>query len=251
MARTVWIRSLPSIYTTAVPAAYREASAQPGKVTRLDYDSEDYARDSAPITKTAYVYTPYGYDENDAEKRYNILYLMHGWGGHAGEYFEYADIKNMFDNLIERGDIPPIIIVSATFYNPERISDERFGVLSKEYEEEQKRLKLQCSELESSLDSRKKKTDEIRSFANLVEQYTNITEVTSELLHVLIDRIVIHEKEVADDEIIMKVDIYYRFIGSIGNEVGKDLKAPKIHHRRWAKKPEFIYEDETGENGVQ
>ena len=82
-------------YTAAVPAAYREASAQPGKVTRLDYDSEDYVRDSAPITKTAYVYTPYGYDENDTETRYNILYLMHGWGGHEGEYFEYADIKNM------------------------------------------------------------------------------------------------------------------------------------------------------------
>ena len=110
-------------YTTAVPAAYREASAQPGKVTRLDYDSEDYARDSAPITKTAYIYTPYGYDENDTETRYNTLYLMHGWGGHAGEYFEYADIKNMFDNLIERGDIPPIIIVSATFYNPNSSTD--------------------------------------------------------------------------------------------------------------------------------
>lgn len=110
-------------YTAAVPAAYREASARPGKVTRLDYDSEDYARDSAPITKTAYIYTPYGYDENDTETHYNILYLMHGWGGHAGEYFEYADIKNMFDNLIERGDIPPIIIVSATFYNPNSSTD--------------------------------------------------------------------------------------------------------------------------------
>ena len=110
-------------YTAAVPAAYREASARPGKVTRLEYDSEDYVRDSAPITKTAYVYTPYGYDENDTEKRYDILYLMHGWGGHAGEYFEYADITNMFDNLIERGDIPPIIIVSATFYNPNSSTD--------------------------------------------------------------------------------------------------------------------------------
>ena len=57
-----------------MPAAYREASARPGKVTRLDYDSEDYARDSAPINKTAYVYPPYGYDENDTEKRYDILY---------------------------------------------------------------------------------------------------------------------------------------------------------------------------------
>ena len=104
-------------YTATVPAAYRESSARPGKVIRLDYDSEDYVRDSSPITKTAYVYTPYGYDENDTEKRYDILYLMHGWGGHAGEYFEFASQKNMFDNLIEKGEIKPVIIVSATFYN--------------------------------------------------------------------------------------------------------------------------------------
>ena len=126
-------------YTVAVPAAYREASARPGKVTRLEYDSEDYVRDSAPITKTAYIYTPYGYDENDTETRYNILYLMHGWGGHAGEYFEYADIKNMFDNLIECGDIPPMIIVSATFYNPNSSTDfsssiEEFRAFHLDYE---------------------------------------------------------------------------------------------------------------------
>ncbi|MBQ9662628.1 MAG: hypothetical protein IJV40_05705 [Oscillospiraceae bacterium] len=71
-------------YTTSVPAAYLQASAQPGTVTRLDYESRDYVRDSAPITKTAWVYTPCGYDESDLQTRYNILYLMHGWGGHAG-----------------------------------------------------------------------------------------------------------------------------------------------------------------------
>ena len=84
-------------YTTAVPAAYQAASAQPGTVTRLDYESRDYVRDSAPIIKTAYVYTPYGYDENDTETRYNILYLMHGWGGRAGEYFSYTETKNGSD----------------------------------------------------------------------------------------------------------------------------------------------------------
>jgi hypothetical protein len=83
----------------------------------VDYDSKDYVRDGAAITKTAYVYTPYGYDENDEETRYNIIYLMHGWSGHAGEYFEYTSTKNVFDHLIENGDIPPVIIVSATFYN--------------------------------------------------------------------------------------------------------------------------------------
>ena len=104
-------------FTSQVPAAYRSASAQPGTVTRLDYASKDYVRDESPVTKTAYIYTPYGYDENDENTRYNILYLMHGWGGHDGEYFEYTATKNVFDHLIENGDIPPLIIVSATFYN--------------------------------------------------------------------------------------------------------------------------------------
>ena len=110
-------------YTTVVPYSYKAASDHPGTVTRVDYDSKDYVRDGAAITKTAYVYTPYGYDENDEETRYNIIYLMHGWGGHAGEYFEYTSTKNVFDHLIENGDIPPVIIVSATFYNDNSDTD--------------------------------------------------------------------------------------------------------------------------------
>ena len=110
-------------YTTAVPSSYKTESDYPGNVTRLDYASKDYVGDGAAITKTAYVYTPYGYDENDEETRYDILYLMHGWGGHAGEYFEYTSTKNVFDHLIENGDIPPIIIVSATFYNENSNTD--------------------------------------------------------------------------------------------------------------------------------
>ena len=110
-------------YTTAVPSSYKTASDHSGTVTRLDYDSKDYVRNGAAITKTAYVYTPYGYDENDEETRYNIVYLMHGWGGHAGEYFEYTSTKNVFDHLIENGDIPPVIIVSATFYNKNSNTD--------------------------------------------------------------------------------------------------------------------------------
>ena len=105
--------------TQAVPDEYFEAAGQQGTVVRMDYDSEDYVRDGSPVTKTAYIYLPYGYDENDTETRYDILYLMHGWGGQEGEYFTYHDesIKNMFDHLIEDGEMPPTIIVSATFYN--------------------------------------------------------------------------------------------------------------------------------------
>lgn len=103
-------------WTVAVPAEYTSPADEQGMIEQLDYASKDYVRDGSDITKTAYVYTPYGYDES-GDEQYNILYLMHGWGGRAGEYFDFAATKNMFDNLIEKGDIPPIIIVSATFYN--------------------------------------------------------------------------------------------------------------------------------------
>ena len=109
-------------WTVAVPAEYTSPADEQGKVERLDYASKDYVRDESDITKTAYVYTPYGYDES-GDERYNILYLMHGWGGRAGEYFDFTATKNMFDNLIEKGDIPPIIIVSATFYNENSRTD--------------------------------------------------------------------------------------------------------------------------------
>ena len=118
-------------WTEAVPNEYLTSSGQPGTVERLDYKSRDFLRDGGSITKTAYVYLPYGYDESGSE-RYDILYLMHGWGGRAGEYF-YESQKNMFDRLIENGEIAPMIIVSATFYNDN--SDRDFGSSIDEFHE--------------------------------------------------------------------------------------------------------------------
>ena len=64
--------------------------------------------------------------------------------------------------------------------------------------------------------------------------YTNITELTEELLHTLIEKVVVHEKEVIDGETVMRIDIYYRFIGKVGNEKVEALKATKS---RWGSMP--------------
>lgn len=80
----------------------------------------------------------------------------------------------------------------------------------------------------SNMSSFTKKARSAKAFAEQVEQYTDITEVTAELLHALVENIVVHEKEVVDGQIIMRVDIYYRFIGKIGAMDGEDLQAPKI-----------------------
>lgn len=111
--------------TLSVPSEYMEDAEKQANVVRIEYDSKDYIRDGSPITKTAYVYLPYGYDESNTETRYDIVYLMHGLGGREGEYFDMGTMKNMFDNLIAKGDMKPTIMVSATFYNEN--SDRSFG----------------------------------------------------------------------------------------------------------------------------
>ena len=104
-------------WTKSIPAEYFAPSTQPGSVVSLDYQTRDYAGDGSDITKTVFIYLPNGYDPSDTETHYNVLYLMHGWGGHGGEYFEFDSQKNLFDNLMEKGDTPPLIIVSPSFYH--------------------------------------------------------------------------------------------------------------------------------------
>lgn len=108
------------------------------------------------------------------------------------------------------------------------ISDDRYVALSADYEAEATKLKDRYYELQGLLDAFVKQSRDAKEFAKLVEPYIYITELTEELLHTLIDKIVVHEKEVVDGEIVMKVDIYYRFIGKVCNADGEALKAPKI-----------------------
>ena len=60
------------------------------------------------------VYLPAGYDEN---KKYNILYLMHGTGDNE-EYWllTHPENKVMLDQMIEQEVIDPLIVVTPTFY---------------------------------------------------------------------------------------------------------------------------------------
>ncbi len=99
----------------AVPEKYDGAEPeQAGTVEEVVYETKAYATDERSVTKTAYVYLPYGYSE---EKEYNILYLMHGTGDDEKYWLKTNPYnKTMLDNLIASGDIQPLIVVTPTFY---------------------------------------------------------------------------------------------------------------------------------------
>lgn len=104
-------------YLEAIPAAYFENLDRPGQVIQVTYESQDYTGDDTAITKPAFVYLPYGYDESDTDTQYDILYLMHGWTMTANDFLGEgrSNLVNILDNMIAFGDIPPVIVVSATF----------------------------------------------------------------------------------------------------------------------------------------
>ena len=105
-----------------------------------------------------------------------------------------------------------------------RIPDERYEALSASYEEEAKKLKERYLELQSRIASYGENSKSSVDFAELIARYSDITELTEELLNTLVEKIVVHEREDVDGEYLMRVEIYYRFIGSVGGERGDVLR---------------------------
>lgn len=97
------------------------------------------------------------------------------------------------------------------------ISEERYIAMSVNMENELSSLKTRLAELSEYLSDFEKSHKDVKAFAELIKRYIGITELTEELVHMLIEKIVVHGKEVIDNETVIKIDIYYRFIGNVQN----------------------------------
>ena len=118
----------------AVPVSLdSEECPEQGRVVSLTYDTKAYATDERDVEKTAYVYLPYGYsDEND----YNILYLMHGTGDAEAYWLvEHPYNVTLLDNMIYLGLTDPLIVVTPTWYTEDDYMDDP-DVLTYNYGEE-------------------------------------------------------------------------------------------------------------------
>jgi site-specific DNA recombinase len=99
-----------------------------------------------------------------------------------------------------------------------RLSEERYQKLSAEYEAEQKSLTERTKVLETELSQQKESADNIGKFLNIVRKYTDIRELTPELLREFIEKIVVHEPEKIAGRRQQEIEIHYNFIGEIEPE---------------------------------
>jgi len=74
-----------------------------GKLETIGYDSK-----TVGTQRKMQVYTPPGYT---ADKKYPVLYLLHGIGGDETEWERFATPDILLDNLIAEGKAVPMIIV--------------------------------------------------------------------------------------------------------------------------------------------
>lgn len=96
-----------------------------------------------------------------------------------------------------------------------KITDDRFRNLSFNYDKEQQELKLKIEQLSKDIENTEKKETDITQFISNVKKYTEITELTPEILNELIEKILIHQAEKINGKKVQEIDIYYRGVGII------------------------------------
>ena len=74
-----------------------------GELTAVEYDSK-----SLGTRRRMRIYTPPGYSTN---RKYPVLYLLHGIGGTDSEWTQSCHANNVIDNLLAEGRIPPMVMV--------------------------------------------------------------------------------------------------------------------------------------------
>ncbi len=96
-----------------------------------------------------------------------------------------------------------------------RITDERFDFLVKSYEDEEKELKNQAQDLKQSLVSSEQDEEKLFKFIKIVKTYSEIWELTPEILNSFVEKIIISETEWYAGRKIQEVKIIYKFVGAI------------------------------------
>ncbi len=96
-----------------------------------------------------------------------------------------------------------------------KISDERFATLYESLEDEQQELKDMAPKFETFLEETEIKCEGLQHFIERAKRITRLTELTPELVHEFIEKIVVSAPEKINGKHHQTIDIYYHGDGII------------------------------------
>ncbi len=95
----------------------------------------------------------------------------------------------------------------------EKISEDRYISMNSKYEAEYTELSEKVKQLKTELETADESLVNAYQFVDMVEKYVDIQELNTRILNELIEKIIVHEKEIINDEKYQTVEIYYKFVG--------------------------------------
>lgn len=111
-----------------------------------------------------------------------------------------AEIKRMFVRIYEDNTLG-------------KLSDDDFAMFSANYKTEQADLEKTITNIAAELERMQNEEQNVENFMKLIDKYTDINELTFDLLREFIDKILIYEKDPVNNT--RKIEIFYKFVGSI------------------------------------
>ncbi len=116
-----------------------------------------------------------------------------------------------------------------------RISNERFDMLSADYEQEQKQIKEEIVRLQNLIDEGEQERYDLNQFLKNVRKYTDPETLTAEMINELIDKIIVHAPDKSSGHRKQKIEIYYKAVGIINIAMDAELIASDGRKDRWHK----------------
>ena len=94
-----------------------------------------------------------------------------------------------------------------------KVSDERFAKMTFNYEEEQHTLETRCTELRKMIIGENEKCIGADSFLKLVRKYTDVQELTPEIMREFVEKVYVYQAEKVDGHKTQRIRILWNCIG--------------------------------------
>ena len=115
-----------------------------------------------------------------------------------------------------------------------RLPEKRHAKLSAQYEAEQAQLEQRSAELMEQMNAEQEESVNVDRFMELVDRYTDFTELTTPMLNEFIDKVIVYERrKINRYQYDQQIEIYFNFIGKVTlpeEETEAALEAPKTLH---------------------
>ena len=130
----------------------------------------------------------------------------------------------------------------------EKIPNNRYEILSNQYETEQRELSKEIDGLEKAIKRYEKETDRAKKFIRLIERYDKFDELTLIIINEFVEKILIHERDRKGSQTAnQKVEIYFNFIGNY-EPPKEELSEEEIQKLREEEEKERARKDRLHQN---